>query len=204
MYDAEGKRRDGWWSRKAVSLDGNGHLVHRNQEGGRQILDACITTRGKFEHVSAIYVARIQLQKQPGHWPGFWIMRAGDVEGRQQGPGRRRNRHHGEAVAGRPRPTQPPLGRLRQGPQDEGPVVSVPGVMDGFHTFAVWWKPDEYVFYVDGKETWRHQRGRRLPGAAIHPAERRNRHVPGNIRQGQAARPLRWWITCACTIWWTR
>ena len=27
--------------------------------------------------------------------------------------------------------------------------------MDGWHTFSVWWKPDEYVFYVDGNETWR-------------------------------------------------
>ena len=34
-------------------------------------------------------------------------------------------------------------------------VVRVPGVMDGWHTFSVWWKPDEYVFYVDGNETWR-------------------------------------------------
>ena len=27
--------------------------------------------------------------------------------------------------------------------------------MEGWHTFAVWWKPDEYIFYVDGTETWR-------------------------------------------------
>ena len=31
--------------------------------------------------------------------------------------------------------------------------VEVPGVMEGFHTFGLWWKPDEYVFYVNGKET---------------------------------------------------
>ena len=27
------------------------------------------------------------------------------------------------------------------------------------HTYAIWWKPDEYVFYVDGRETWRTKRG---------------------------------------------
>ena len=27
--------------------------------------------------------------------------------------------------------------------------------MEGWHTFGLWWKPDEYIFYVDGKETWR-------------------------------------------------
>jgi beta-glucanase (GH16 family) len=31
----------------------------------------------------------------------------------------------------------------------------VPNVMDGFHTFAIWWTPKEYIFYIDGKETWR-------------------------------------------------
>ena len=27
--------------------------------------------------------------------------------------------------------------------------------MKGWHTFSLLWTPDEYVFYVDGKETWR-------------------------------------------------
>ena len=26
---------------------------------------------------------------------------------------------------------------------------------EGFHTFGLHWTPEEYVFYVDGKETWR-------------------------------------------------
>ncbi len=36
----------------------------------------------------------------------------------------------------------------------EGNVVQVPGIMNGFHTFGLWWKPDEYVFFIDGRETW--------------------------------------------------
>jgi beta-glucanase (GH16 family) len=35
----------------------------------------------------------------------------------------------------------------------------VPGVMEGWHTFSLCWTPDEYVFYVDGKETWRTKAG---------------------------------------------
>lgn len=31
--------------------------------------------------------------------------------------------------------------------------------MNGFHTFSLWWKADEYVFYVDGKETWKTDAG---------------------------------------------
>lgn len=31
--------------------------------------------------------------------------------------------------------------------------------MDGFHTYALWWTPEEYVFYIDGKEVWRTKAG---------------------------------------------
>lgn len=41
----------------------------------------------------------------------------------------------------------------------KGTTVNVPGIMEGWHTFALWWKADEYVFYVDGKETWRTDAG---------------------------------------------
>jgi beta-glucanase (GH16 family) len=41
----------------------------------------------------------------------------------------------------------------------QGKKVNVPGVAKGFHTFAVWWKPDEHILYVDGKETWRTNAG---------------------------------------------
>ena len=43
--------------------------------------------------------------------------------------------------------------------KSEGKVAKVPGVMEGWHAFGLLWKPDEYVFYVDGKETWRTKAG---------------------------------------------
>ncbi len=41
----------------------------------------------------------------------------------------------------------------------KGKVVKVPGVTRGWHTFGLLWLPDQYVFYVDGKETWRTKAG---------------------------------------------
>ena len=43
--------------------------------------------------------------------------------------------------------------------KQEGFKATVPGVMEGWHTFGLLWLPDEYVFYVDGKETWRSKAG---------------------------------------------
>lgn len=40
-----------------------------------------------------------------------------------------------------------------------GKEVHIPGVYDGFHTFALEWNEHEYVFYVDGQETWRTSAG---------------------------------------------
>ena len=43
--------------------------------------------------------------------------------------------------------------------QVAGEKATVPGVMKGWHTFGLLWLPDEYVFYIDGKETWRSKAG---------------------------------------------
>ena len=39
--------------------------------------------------------------------------------------------------------------------QQVGGVAEMPGIQEGFHTFGLEWLEDEYIFYVDGKVTWR-------------------------------------------------
>src|SRR5210317_618350 len=53
----DGKRKGGWWSRKAISLD-DGHLVITTFMDGDKPTDGCIWTKGKFEHSFGYYVAR--------------------------------------------------------------------------------------------------------------------------------------------------
>ncbi len=67
IYRPDGKRKDGWWDRKAISLDGQGHLAIKTFKEGEKVIDGCITTKGKFEHTFGYYVARIRFQRQPGH-----------------------------------------------------------------------------------------------------------------------------------------
>lgn len=157
--EPEGKRRDGWWSPKVIHLDGKGHLVLRTYKEGDKLLDGCVTTRGKFEHAFGYYVARIQLQKQPGHWSAFWINGRGVTKLGNDG-------RDGTEIDIMEKPwlddrVQHALHWDGYGKelQSRGKVAKVPGVMKGFHTFALWWKPDEYVFYVDGRETWRTNQG---------------------------------------------
>jgi len=104
-------------------------------------------------------VSRIKLQDQPGHWSVFWLYNSsvgkiGD-EGRD-----------GTEIDIMEKPWRDD--RLQQAlhwdgygkeHRSEGHVAKVQGVMEGWHTFALWWKADEHVFFVDGKETWRSKDG---------------------------------------------
>jgi len=155
----EGRRRDGWWSRKAISVDGQGHLVISTLMEGKKYLDGCVRTRGKYEHAHGFYVARIRFQQQPGHWSAFWMW--GPGVGKIGNDGR-----DGTEIDIMEKPwlddrVQHALHWDGYGKhhKSKGKVSRVPGVMQGWHTFALWWKPDEYVFYVDGKETWRTNAG---------------------------------------------
>lgn len=152
-------RRDGWWMRKAISLDGRGHLVMSTFKDGDRYVDGCVRTQGKFEHAFGYYVARIRLQHEVGHWPAFWlmgktVMNIGD-DGRD-----------GSEIDIMEKPWLD--GRLNHaihwdgyGPRHkaEARQVEALGSMEGWHTYSLLWTEKEYVFYVDGVETWRTKAG---------------------------------------------
>ena len=69
----DGPRRDGWWSSKAVSLDGQGHLVLSALRQGNRVITGDIITAGKFEHRFGYYTCRVRFPSQPGYWPTFWL-----------------------------------------------------------------------------------------------------------------------------------
>jgi beta-glucanase (GH16 family) len=155
----DARRRDGWWMRKAISLDGKGHLVMSTLKDGNRYVDACVRTRGKFEHAFGYYVARIELQKEVGHWSAFWLYNAsvGKVgnEGRDgteidimEKPWLDDRVNHALHWDG--------YGKAHK---SAGHVSRVPGLLEGFHTYGLLWMPDQYVFYVDGKEVWRTKAG---------------------------------------------
>lgn len=158
-YAPDAKRRDAWWDRRAVSLDGKGHLVMKTYKDGEKYYDGCITTQGKFEHTFGYYVARVRFHHEPGHWAAFWMMSPG--VGKVGNAGR-----DGTEIDIMEKPwlddrVQQTLHWDGYGKdhKTDGNVAKVPGVMQGFHTFAIWWSKDQYVFYVDGQETWRSRAG---------------------------------------------
>jgi beta-glucanase (GH16 family) len=155
----DGRRRDAWWMREAVSLDGKGHLVIRTFKKGDRYIDGCARTRGRFEHAFGYYVARIKLQKQPGHWSAFWLYNTSEGKIGNQG-------RDGSEIDIMEKPWLDDrvnhaihwdgYGKEHR---SAGKVARVPNLMQGFHDYGLLWTPTEYVFYIDGKETWRTKAG---------------------------------------------
>ena len=149
------RRRDDWWVKEDSYLDGKGNLVIRTKQTPERRSSGGVRTKGKFEHAFGYWVARVQLQKQPGHWTAFWLMsdnvyKVGD-DGRDgteidicEFPyldGRYEINLHWDGY-----------GRAHK---SAGHKQTMPGITEGFHTFAMWWTPTEYIFYCDGQEQWR-------------------------------------------------
>jgi len=150
-----GPRRDGFWSKEAFALDGNGCLrmkTFQNDEG--QFVDGCLRSRGKYEKVKGFFVARMKTQKEVGHWSAFWLYN--DSEG---------NRGEGSKNGAEIDIMEKPWLDARinhaihwdgYGPEHKS-VVSVSEEeesADGFHTYSLWWGDDAYRFYIDGRQTW--------------------------------------------------
>jgi beta-glucanase (GH16 family) len=154
---------DGWWSNEDSYLDGNGNLVIRvrkiadkNNDG-----DSCdysvgmVRSKGKFEHLYGKYEIRCKLPTQPGWWVAFWMMQGnvgsvgnGGVDGMEvdimEGFGWTNlinNAFHWDGYGADHKST--------------GRQFNPAGIRNGFHTFAMEWYPEMYVFFIDGKETFR-------------------------------------------------
>jgi len=150
----EYKRRDALWSRRAVVLDGKGHLALKVFKEGEDYYDGCARTKGKFEHTFGYYVARMKLQKRAGHWPAFWLYndsvnsvgndgRDGTEIDIMEKPWLDDRINHALHWDG-----------YGEAHKSEGTAAVVKGIMDGWHTFGLLWTPSSYTFFVDGKVTW--------------------------------------------------
>lgn len=152
--------RNGHWIAEDAYLDGNGHLVLRTKKDDDRYTSGAITTEGgRFEHTYGYWECRCLLPKEIGHWPAFWIFTEKIMENPIIGdPGNTGvevdiaefpwrgdkvnqaihwdgyGKYHKEKVTG---------------------ALVIPGLSKGFHTFGVEWTRSEYIFYIDGQESWR-------------------------------------------------
>jgi beta-glucanase (GH16 family) len=153
------KRRNGYWVKDDAYLSGNGTLVLRTRKDGDRYTCGAVNTDGLFEHSFGYYVARCKMPSQEGHWPAFWIMGHGvhtvgskgrdgteiDIIEVPWRDGRLTSNLHWDGYG--------------KEHKHAGKDFRRSEVMTGWHTFGLLWAAAEYVFYVDGQETWRTSAG---------------------------------------------
>ena len=153
------KRRDGFWEKKDAVLSGHGTLLLRTQKDGDRFTCGALDTKGKFEHAFGYYVARCRMPRQPGHWPAFWMMCSGVSKVGDEG----RDGTEIDIVEMPWRTGQITCNLHWDGygkdHKTAGTKFTIKEVTEGFHDYGLLWTPEEYVFFVDGKEVWRSKAG---------------------------------------------
>jgi beta-glucanase (GH16 family) len=160
-YRGLGPRRDAVNVKDTVSLDGTGHLVLTTKRSGQEYHTAMIGTQGIFETTFGYFECRVKLQEQVGHWSAFWLQTP--TMGRHIGDPTRAGteidifeylRREGDLVHHNLH-----WDGYGEHHKHAGTNVRVPGLGEGWHTFGLLWTESEYVFYINGQETWRSTRG---------------------------------------------
>lgn len=146
-----GPRALGFVSPEAVTVEDGYLKLHALKKDGRFLLGA-VGTQNHFMTRYGFYECRAQLQKSPGIWGAFWIQSPDIAKGEDP------------AVYGAEIDIMEFFKKLgpdivshnvywAYGPHQQtthGMQSYRPGVSEGFHTFALEWTPDKYVFFVDG------------------------------------------------------
>lgn len=155
----EYKRQDagGYW-RNSMTEVKNGNLILRAQldDDGTPVSGA-VRSAGLFEQAYGYFECRMKMHSTTGFWGAFWMM-CGEV-----------GKVDGSAVSG------VEIDIIESGERARGGVnhalhwdgygehhksvikiIRDEGQYDGdWHTYALQWTEKEYIFYIDGKETWR-------------------------------------------------
>lgn len=161
VYKSLGPRRDAINVKDSISLDGKGHLIITTRKKGDEWHTGMISTKGKFEQAFGYFECRVKLQTQEGHWSAFWLQspRMGETAGNPREYGAEIDIF--EYLARKKDTIQHALHWDGYGDEHKAArcVYEKTGLRRGWHTFGLEWKRKEYIFYVDGKEIWRTEKG---------------------------------------------
>ncbi|MGN1346451.1 MAG: family 16 glycosylhydrolase [Eubacteriales bacterium] len=164
----ETRRQDigGRWRDDLTEVrDGNLILWAKLDEDGTPVSGA-IRSMGKFEQAYGYFECRMKMHRTTGFWGAFWMMcgQVGKVDGSavsgveidiiESGERARGGVNHALHWDG-----------YGDAHKSVSKVIHAPELYEGWHTYALQWTADEYVFYIDDTETWRTSE----PGICVKP-----------------------------------
>lgn len=146
-----GPRAVGYVAAEAVRVQDGCLRLSALQKDGR-ILIGAVGTQGHFMTRYGYFECRAQLQQSAGVWAAFWIQSTEIAKGEDPATYGAEidilecfKKLGDDIVSHNVHWAYGPNQRTTHGMQSY-----LKGVSEGFHTFALEWTPDRYVFYVDG------------------------------------------------------
>lgn len=162
-YCPEWKRCDGHcqWSEEDAYVNGAGQLALRIRNCDGDIRCGAVRTKGLFERTYGYFEIRCQVPVIEGGWCAFWMMPAsGNRPGNEGRDGTEIDIFESiRATQGRVNHALHWDGYGKEHKKDVCQMDDRPYLYEGYHTYAVLWSEKEYVFYIDGQETWRTSSG---------------------------------------------
>lgn len=154
----EQKRQDlnCYWEDDCSYLNGNGQLVLEAVYDGDFLMGG-IRSKGKFEQAYGYFEVKCTLNTTPGWWTAFWLMNESVISEENGGVDGAEIDIY-ESAYFKESAVQHTLNWDGYGAAHKslGSITKKEGLYDGnYHTFALLWTPEEYVYFVDGEETWR-------------------------------------------------
>ena len=158
-YRDSGKTREfGVVTEENVYLDGKGNLVIEVNKSDSTYQIGQIGTQNTYLTKYGYFECRAKMNKELGPHVAFWLpsplIHDGGNIPQEKGTEIDIFEYHTNSG------TNIVYHNLHWGGYGEdhrstGVEVEIEGVDEGFHTFGLEWTEDEYIFFVDGKETWR-------------------------------------------------
>lgn len=159
-YVPEWKRQDleNYWRNENCYVDGDGNLVIKMEHSyyENKYYSGGVRTKGKFEQAYGYFEIRCKVNEAPGYWTAFWLMGECVADTTKGGV-------NGTEIDIMETPyvlekkVQNSLNWDGYGPEHKYDAnITDVDVYDGeYHTFSLLWTEEEYVYYIDGKESWR-------------------------------------------------
>jgi len=142
---------------ETISLDGKGNLVIRTVKKDGKYFVGQVATDGIYAQKFGYFECRAQLQKHLGTHSAFWL------QSNAMGIENNNPRDNGTEIDifeyHRKTSNQVHHNLHWNGygnaHRQAGTAKTIPFIGTGFHTVGLLWTDTEYVFFVDGEETWR-------------------------------------------------